>query len=434
MMNISIFGLGYVGCVSLGCLAKNGHNVIGVDVNEFKVGLINKGISTIVEKNIDKIIAEEFKNNRVRATTSYLDATIDSDISLICVGTPSSGNGHLDLSYIFNCAKQIGSAIKQKKSHHIVVIRSTVLPGTNKKVGKIIEEQSGKKRNRDFSVVSNPEFLREGSAVSDYFNPSLTVIASENADALAIIEKMYENISGPIERVDISIAEIIKYINNSFHALKIVFANEVGNICKKLNIDSHDVMRIFGKDEKLNISNAYFKPGFAYGGSCLSKDLKALTTLAHDFYLETPVLNAIESSNDYHKNNAFNIILNTGKDRIGFMGISFKSGTDDLRYSPAVDLVEKLIGKGKNVKIFDNNVNISKLIRFNKSYIEEKLPHISSIMEEDFRKINEFANVIVIPNVLDDSVIAQIDKNKIIIDFVKITSLQNYSNYIGLSW
>ncbi|WP_024335385.1 UDP-glucose dehydrogenase family protein [Desulfotignum balticum] len=433
-MNISVLGLGYVGCVSLGCLAKNGHNVIGVDVNEFKVGLINKGTPTIVEKDIDKIIAEGFEKKRIRATTDYYEAVIKSDISLICVGTPSSANGHLNLGYIYKCAKQIGTALKQKNSHHIVVIRSTVLPGTNKKVGEIIEEQSNKKLNTDFSVVSNPEFMREGSAVSDYFNPPLTVIGSENADALAVTEKMYENTNGPIERVDISIAEIIKYINNSFHALKIVFANEVGNICKQLNIDSHEVMRIFGKDEKLNISNAYFKPGFAYGGSCLPKDLKALTTLAHDFYLETPVLNAIESSNDYHKKNALNIILNTGKDRIGFMGISFKTGTDDLRYSPAVDLVEKLIGKGKDVKIFDDNVNISKLVGVNKSYIEEKLPHISSIMEENFRKLNEFADVIVIPNTLDDSVLAQIDKNKIIIDFVKMASLQNYPNYIGLSW
>ncbi|MCB0512349.1 MAG: UDP-glucose/GDP-mannose dehydrogenase family protein, partial [Bacteroidetes bacterium] len=270
-MEISIFGLGYVGCVSLGCLAKNGHQVIGVDVHQQKVDLINKGLPTIVEKDIDTIIAEEFKNGKIRATNDAKDAVSNSEISIICVGTPSSKRGNLNLDFIYKVAEQIGTALKNKNTFHSVVIRSTVLPGTNEKVGEIIEQYSDKKRNQDFSVVSNPEFLREGTAVKDYYHPSITVLGGDSDIALEKVAALYKELPAPIEIVDIRVAEIIKYVNNSFHALKVTFANEVGNISKALGIDSHKVMELFCKDTHLNISPTYFKPGFAYGGSCLPK-------------------------------------------------------------------------------------------------------------------------------------------------------------------
>ena len=332
-MNISIFGLGYVGCVSVGCLAKNGHNVIGVDVADHKVNLINSGKPTIIEKDIDHIIAAEFNNGRISATQDYQSAVNATQVSIICVGTPSSPTGQLDLGYVYRVAEQIGEALKKKKDFHVVSIRSTVLPGTNEKVNEIIARKSGKKIDKDFAVVSNPEFLREGYAVSDFFNPPFTAIGTSSDRAFSIMQDVYKNINGQQERVDIKVAELIKYVNNTFHALKITFANEVGNICKKLNIDSHEIMDLFIKDAQLNISSAYLKPGFAYGGSCLPKDLKGLATLAHDYYLDSPVIESIERSNEAQKKLVAEMILAQNKKNIGIIGLSFKKDTDDLRYS-----------------------------------------------------------------------------------------------------
>jgi len=433
-MNISIFGLGYVGCVSLGCLAQNGHNVIGIDIMDVKIDLINQGKPTIIEKDIDSIIAEQNEKGKISATKNYKGAVENSDVSIICVGTPSTDSGHLKLDYIYNTAKQIGESIKNKESFHIAVIRSTVLPGTNKKVGEIIEEYSLKKRNVGFSVVSNPEFLREGTAVADYYNPPVTVLGGDNDHALSVIAEIYSKVNGPIEKVDIKVAEVIKYVNNSFHALKITFANEVGNICQKLNIDSHEVMRVFGMDKQLNISTYYFRPGFAYGGSCLPKDLKALQTLAHDHYLVSPVIQSIEKSNNVQKNMALNKIIETGKQKIGFLSVSFKAGTDDLRYSPSVELIERLLGKGKIVSVYDKNVSLSKLIGANKSFIEEKLPHISNLLVDTMNELIEQSEVIVIPNSTEEIKNIQIPSNKIIIDFSRIKELEHHNNYNGLNW
>lgn len=433
-MKISVFGLGYVGCVSLGCLAQNGHHIIGVDVNINKVNLINAGKPTIIEKDIDIIIKEQFRKKRISATVDFKKAVKETEISIICVGTPSTNEGHLDLINIYKVAEEIAEAINEKKEFHTVVIRSTVLPGTNQKVGEIIEKFSGKKRNKNFSVVSNPEFLREGSAVHDYYNPPLTVLGSDNEKALDIMADIYSKVNGPIEKVEIKVAEIIKYVNNSFHALKIVFANEVGNICKKTGIDSHEVMRIFCMDKQLNISNYYFKPGFAYGGSCLPKDLQAFKKLAHDHYLESPVLNSIEKSNSYQKELALNTILETGKQKIGFLSISFKSGTDDFRYSPSVEVIEQLIGKGKDVLIYDNNVNISKLVGSNKSYINKKLPHISELLKDNIDEILNWADVIVLTNQDEIYNDIQIKQNQVLIDFAYFKDFEKLDNYIGLCW
>ena len=433
-MKISIFGLGYVGCVSLGCLAKNGNTIIGIDTNQVKTDLINQGLPTIIEKDIDIIIKDAHNADLISATVSFEQAVIDTNVSIVCVGTPSSEQGHLDLSYIYTTATQIGTALKKKDDFHIIAIRSTVLPGTNEKVGTLIEQASGKKRNKGFAVVSNPEFLREGTAVNDFFNPPLTVVGCDNSQALDKYLQIYECINAPVERTSIHVAEMIKYVNNSYHALKIVFANEVGNICKKLEIDSHEVMRIFCLDTQLNISPYYFKPGFAYGGSCLPKDLKALKTLSHDLYLNTPVLNQIEESNSIQKNFVFDRIEKIGKSKILVLGISFKSGTDDLRYSPIVSVIESLIGRGFQIKIFDKNINLSKLIGKNKSYIIEKLPHIDNLLISNIQEAVDWAELVVITNKEKEYEAISIPEEKHILDLVRMGQFENHPRYDGLLW
>jgi GDP-mannose 6-dehydrogenase len=434
-MKISIFGLGYVGCVSLGCLAKNGHDVIGVDVNSTKVDLINEGTATIVEKDIDEIIAEQHRAGRIRATTDYREAVLQSEVSLLCVGTPSTLKGHLNLNYIHKTAEQIGEALKEKQDFHTVVIRSTVLPGTNEKVGAIIESVSGKKRGESFAVVSNPEFLREGTAVYDYYHPSVTVIGGDDEKGLKKVASLYTELDAPVEITDIKIAEMIKYVNNSFHALKITFANEIGNVAKALGIDSHKLMDLFCKDTHLNISAAYLKPGFAYGGSCLPKDLKGLVTLGHDHYISTPLLKSVAESNEYQKNVGFEMVRATGKKNVLFIGLSFKDGTDDLRLSPYAELAERLIGKGYTLMIYDENVRISKLIGANKSFVEEHLPHLSELIADDLSTAILYADVVLLNHrSVDLTPFADILDGKQIIDLVNIKNKEILKQYEGICW
>lgn len=433
-MNISIFGLGYVGCVGMGCLAAKGHKVVGVDVAGEKIRLINEGIPTIVEKDIDKLIADAHASGAIRATDDYVDAVLSTDISFLCVGTPSAANGHLDLTYIMQTAKEIGEALKQKESFHIVVIRSTVFPGTNAKVSQIIEEVSGKKAGEDFAVVSNPEFLREGTAVNDYLNPPLTVLGSSCEKAVEVMKDLYSSTGAPIEIVPIEVAEMIKYVNNSYHALKVVFANEVGAICSALGIDSHEVMRIFCMDKQLNISSYYFRPGFAYGGSCLPKDLKGLKTLSHDLYLDTPVLDSIDDSNRKHVSRCIAEIEKSGCRKIGFLGLSFKAGTDDMRNSPIVSVIEYLYGKGYEISIFDKNVSLSRLIGKNKSVISEKLPHLGRMLKDDLQEVCDNAEMLVISNKDDLFKTLKPAENQKIFDLVRIKELEGLKNYKGLCW
>ncbi len=434
-MNISIFGLGYVGCVSVGCLANNGHRVIGVDVMPSKVELINQGKPTIIEKDIGRLIADSWKEGRASATTDYRQAVLDTDVSIICVGTPSSGNGHLNLTAIYETARQIGEVIREKDTLHIVAIRSTVLPGTNQKVGQIIEEASGKKRNEGFAVVSNPEFLREGTAVKDYYNPPVTVIGADNPKAARIMKEVYRGIDAPVEETQIEVAELIKYVNNSFHALKVSFANEVGNICKKLGIDSHQLMNLFCMDHQLNLSSYYLKPGFAFGGSCLPKDLKALRTLAHDFYLNSPVLNSVLESNENQKEMAYKMVMEKGVKKVGILGLSFKKGTDDLRYSPVVDLAEKLLGKGYSLLIYDKNVNISKLTGTNKQYIDQHIPHLSELISDQLDHVVDNSDLIVISHKEPEfDCINTRYPDKTFIDLVKIKDGVSHENYEGICW
>ena len=435
-MNISIFGLGYVGCVSLGCLAKNGHKVTGVDVSQTKVNQINAGKATIIEKEIDQIICVERKAGNVEATTSAKEAVLKTEISIICVGTPSSDKGHLNLQYIFKVAEHIALALKEKESFHIIVIRSTIFPGTCDKVASEIERISGKLRNEHFAIVDNPEFLREGTAVNDYFNPPITLIGSDNIFAANKVADLYRNLPAEIIITDLQIAEIMKYVNNSYHALKISFANEVGNICSELGIDSYKVMEIFCKDKQLNISPYYFKPGFAYGGSCLPKDLKGLQTLAHDIYVDIPVINSIDKTNEIQIQRAIKIIYQHGNKKLGFLGLSFKEGTDDLRNSPAVTIIEALIGKGCDIRIFDRNINVSLLTGTNKEYIDSKIPHLSSLMLNSANEVIDESQVIIV-NTKEPEFIQLIKncKDKIIIDMVRLDgSLLSNPNYVGINW
>ena len=435
-MNISIFGLGYVGCVGAACCAKLGHKVIGVDVSENKVNLINSGHPTIIEKDIEELCMEGHRSGLLTATMDGDKAVKETDISFIVVGTPSSPEGHLNLSYIYNVAKEIGEALRTKEGFHIVAIRSTVLPGTNEKVGKIIEEASGKKRNEAFTVVSNPEFLREGTSVEDYMNPPLTLIGTDNEYAEQQFRKLYEHINAEFICTDIKVAEMMKYVNNTYHALKIVFGNEIGRICKKLDVDSHKVMEIFCKDRHLNISPYYFKPGFAYGGSCLPKDSKALRTLARDLYVDVPVINSIEQSNELQKKQAVDIIMGKGKRNIGVLGLSFKAGTDDLRCSPIVDVVENLLGKGFSLSIYDKNVKLSELTGTNRDFIMAKIPHLQHFISANLDEVVAKSEVLVITNKEKEfeDVLSKYPE-KIVVDLVRAWKTVDYEGvYEGIAW
>lgn len=436
-MNISIFGLGYVGCVSLGCLAKNGHNVIGVDVSPTKVNQINTGFPTIIEKDIDIIIKEQFEAGRICATTDFKKAILQTEVSIIAVGTPSTPHGHLNLEYIYKVAEDFGKVLANKDEFHVIAIRSTVMPGTADRFATIIEENSGKLRNIDFAMVSNPEFLREGTAVYDYFNPPLTLLGAAHEGAAEKLASLYNHLPAEMVITDIRVAEVMKYINNTFHALKISFANEVGNICSQLGIDSHKVMEIFCQDKTLNISPYYLKPGFAYGGSCLPKDLKGLQTLAHDLYVETPVINSIHKTNDVQIQRAIEMIIEQKKRKLGFLGLSFKAGTDDLRNSPAVTVVESLIGKGYEVCIYDKNVQLSHLTGTNKEYIDAHIPHLSKLMVHNIQEVLDNSEVIVVNNKEKEyaDVLSNWGGNAKIIDMVRIDSLlHNKETYKGINW
>jgi GDP-mannose 6-dehydrogenase len=397
-VNISIFGLGYVGCIGMGCLARAGHRVIGVDRQAQKVEFINGGKPTIVEPGIDELIAEQRRLGNISATSDAAEAILRTEVSFICVGTPSTATGHLDLDAIFKVAEEIGRALAAKNERHVVALRSTVLPGTNERVAQLIEAASGRKNGVDFAVVSNPEFLREGSSIEDFRRPPFTLVGSRTDWGVEKMRAIYAGIDATFVTTDPRIAELMKYVCNSFHALKITFANEVGNICKRLEIDSRELMGIFCMDAKLNVSKAYLKPGFAYGGSCLPKDLKALRTIAHDHYLECPLLESVAASNERQKERVCEEIQGFRKQSVGFLGLSFKADTDDLRESPIVDVIERLLGKGFNVRIYDPRVHVSQLTGANKDYILQKIPFIARFITDDLSSVLENSELVVVVN------------------------------------
>jgi GDP-mannose 6-dehydrogenase len=437
-MNISIFGLGYVGTVAMGCLATLGHRVIGVDVSKDKVDLINEGKSPIIENEIGSIVAEYRSKGMICATLDLSQAILQTDVSFLCLGTPSSPNGHLNLESVFRVVGEIGETLRHKTTFHVIAIRSTVLPDTHAKVVQMIQNASGKQPDSHFGIVSNPEFLREGTAVKDFYNPPYTLLASQSERAIAIMKQVYSGINAPVILTSLPVAELIKYVSNSYHALKIVFANEIGNICRRLGADSHELMRIFSLDTKLNISSAYLSPGFAYGGSCLPKDLKALCTLAHDLYLNCPVIESVQRSNELQKDLVLNQILEFGKRSIGFLGISFKEGTDDLRDSPIVDVMEKLLGKGYDIRIYDKNVHLSKLVGANQEYIIKRIPLISRFITNNLAEVLEKSEVIVLVNKDNDSpgILGQLSAEKIVYDLVHIGADRSLGKamYKGIAW
>ncbi|HEX6643192.1 MAG TPA: nucleotide sugar dehydrogenase [Gemmatimonadales bacterium] len=397
--SISVFGLGYVGCVSAACFAREGHTVLGVDVNPGKVEMINAGKATIVEMGIGELVADMVGAGRLTATTDVEDAVRRTAVSLVCVGTPSRPNGSLDLSYVERVCEQIGTALAGKKQRHTVVIRSTVLPGTiHELVIPALERASGKRAGTDFGVCGNPEFLREGTSIRDFYDPPFTLVGTDDEATGRAVAALYEGIEAPVHVVPVRTAEMVKYACNAFHGLKVAFANEIGNICKAAGVDSHEVMRIFCEDRKLNISPYYLRPGFAFGGSCLPKDLRAVIYKARSMDVDVPVLAATLESNRKQIEHAFDLVLATGKKRIGVLGLSFKAGTDDLRESPMVSLIEMLIGKGMQLAIYDPYVTSSRLMGANREYIEREIPHIWELMRGSTREVLEASEAVIIGN------------------------------------
>ncbi|MEJ2008121.1 MAG: nucleotide sugar dehydrogenase [Acidobacteriota bacterium] len=437
-MKVSIFGLGYVGAVSAGCLAHGGHEVVGVDLDQTKVERINRGRSPIIEADINEIIADAVKSGHLRATQDEVQAVRDTDLSLVCVGTPSQNNGNLDLTYIRRVCEEIGLALSKKLERHTVVIRSTILPGTMRRVViPILEECSGKSAGTGFGVCTNPEFLREGSAVVDFKFPAKTVIGELDSISGDAAAALYANIDAPLIRVDLETAEMVKYIDNSWHALKIGFANEIGNLCKSLSVDSHRAMEIFRLDQKLNISPAYLMPGFAFGGSCLPKDLRALTYVAKSNDLELPILNSIIRSNELQVSRGLQLIMQKGHTRIGILGFSFKAGTDDLRESPMIEIIERLAGKGYDLRIYDKNVQVAKLVGANRNFILRRIPHISKLMVDDIDTVINHAETIVIGNMDPEfkTVPQRLHDGQCVIDFVRISNPgSSNGKYDGICW
>jgi len=437
-VKISIFGLGYVGAVSAGCLAKDGHEVIGVDPVETKVDLINKGRSPIIEAEIGEIIASTTSDGRLRATSNHVSAVHETEISFICVGTPSQGNGNLDLTHIRRVCEQIGDVLKEKAARHVVVVRSTIVPGTMEKIViPTLEESSGKTAGVGFGICYNPEFLREGSSVRDFYCPPKTVIGELDESSADMLASVYQKLGAPLIRTGLNTAEMIKYVDNSWHALKIGFANEIGNLSKAFGIDAHQVMNIFCQDKKLNISPSYLMPGFAFGGSCLPKDLRALVYQAKMHDLQLPILASILPSNEMQVSRGLQMIVEKGFKRIGILGMSFKAGTDDLRESPMLEVIERLIGKGYDLRIYDKNVRLAGLFGANRDFILNRIPHISRFMVDHLDTVLDHAETVVVGNADPEFQIVpeRLRANQVLVDFVRMSNRRSEAGkYDGICW
>ena len=436
-MRISIFGIGYVGCVSAACFAREGHAVIGVDVNPTKVEIINSGKSPIVEQGIDELIHEVVKAGKLTATTNSAEAIGASDVSLICVGTPSKPNGSLNLDHVRKVCEEIGTAIGVKSERHTIVIRSTMLPGSIESVAQpALEKTSGKKAGKDFGLCVNPEFLREGTSLKDFYAPPFTLIGADDEETAKVVSSLYSNIDAPVFITSVKTAEMVKYVCNCFHALKVSFANEIGNICKALELDSHEVMNVFCADTKLNLSSYYLKPGFAFGGSCLPKDLRAVSYKAKELDVEVPVLSAISITNRLQVEKALDMVLRTGNKRVGVLGFSFKAGTDDLRESPMVTLIETLLGKGLELVIYDRDVSLARLFGSNKEYIEHEIPHIARLMRSSIDEVLNDADTIVIGNKSEEfrQIETRLRPDQTVIDLVRLFDKPSGDGYQGICW
>ncbi|EIG57055.1 nucleotide sugar dehydrogenase [Bradyrhizobium sp. WSM1253] len=436
---ICVFGIGYVGTVSAACLARDGHDVVAVDVNQDKVDLLNRGLPPIVEPKLAERIRSVVRAGRLKATTDSLAAVSSTDISLVCVGTPSQDNGSLETSFVSRVAQEIGESIRKSTNFHSVVMRSTMLPGTMENIViPILERTSGKRAYQDFGVAYLPEFLREGTAIADYDDPGTIVIGVDN-DPLTLrrLLQLHAKFTATPRILSIRGAEAVKYANNAWHATKISFANEMGLLCKAMGVDSHEVMNVLVADKKLNISPAYLKPGFAFGGSCLPKDVSALRYAGRNADLDTPLLDAVLQANENQIRSAFRLVAATGKRRIGLIGLSFKPDTDDLRYSPMLEIAERLIGRGYQLAIYDSNVRLSRLTGVNRDHLTSRLPHIACLLREKMSDLASFAEVLVVGNrkefLKNSSVLKGHDK--IIIDLVRIAPEKpTGSEYRGICW
>jgi GDP-mannose 6-dehydrogenase len=438
-MKISVFGLGYVGCVTSACFASFGHQVLGVDVNIDKVNTINNHGSPIVERGLEKLIEIGVKSGNLCATNSAEDAVIHGEILLICVGTPSDINGNLNFIYVDRVCQEIACALKKVDTYKVIVFRSTLLPGILSERLIPLLEESGKKVNIDFGIVINPEFLREGSALDDFLNPPYTVLGQKDEHSGNLVEQLYGSISAPVFKTDTETACFIKYACNAFHGLKITFANEIGRICKQNGVDGTKVMEIFCQDNRLNISHQYLRPGFAFGGSCLPKDLRAIMYLARHGDLRLPTLESILISNKLHIQNTADKIMQTNLRKIGVLGLTFKPGTDDLRESPIVELIEILLGKGLQIRVFDENVNLARIIGKNKTYIESVIPHISKLLCTSIEKVIKNSEIIVVAHSIQgvySGLFEYLKPNQFVFDFVKINSgkLGPLIKYEGICW
>jgi GDP-mannose 6-dehydrogenase len=437
-MKISVIGLGYVGTVSAGCLAQAGHEVIGVDTAQIKVDLVNAGRAPVIEKDLGEIIARQVAARRLSATTDVAAAIRYTDLALVCVGTPGLSNGGIDLKFVSRVCEQVGAALRTHGGAPAVVVRSTMLPGSMREVViPALEAHSGKRAGSDFGVCVNPEFLREGCAVNDYLNPPKTVIGEISPASGDLLASLYEGMPGPLIRTDIETAEMVKYADNAWHALKVGFANEIGNVCKALGVDGHRVMDIFCQDTKLNISASYLKPGFAFGGSCLPKDLRALLYKAKTLDVSAPILGSILPSNEQQIERGVQTVIEKGARKVGILGISFKAGTDDLRESPVVELAERLIGKGYDLRMYDSNVSLAAIHGANRDYILNRVPHISRLMVPSIDEVIDHADTIVIGNAAPEfrDVPRRLTDGQTIIDLVRITDSRSVSGvYEGICW
>lgn len=433
---IAVFGLGYVGCVSTACLADAGHRVIGVDVQEAKVSLINRGIATIVEPGLDEKIAAASQRGAIRATTDVNLAVREANIILVTVGTPSRPDGELNLSHIFDVAEQIGQCLRGMNDYRAIAIRSTIKPGTCQQLTDVIERSSGKKSGVHFSVVANPEFLREGSAIKDYLHPPYVLIGSSDTRGADEVTSIYGNIDAPVMKVSLSTAETIKYVNNSWHAIKVAFANEVGSVCRALSIDAEEVMDVFVRDRLLNISPSYLRPGFAFGGACLPKDLSALVALAQETGVDAPLLASIHQSNDRHIDRAIELIKREGNRRVGVLGLSFKAGTDDVRNSPALRVVLALIDEGYDVKVFDETVRLAISSGRSVPSYRAALGRSVDLLVDSAAALEQHAEIVVIAK-KDPAFVPLFDlfQGKKVIDLVGMgRDLGRSANYVGLAW
>ena len=437
---ISVFGLGYVGSISAACFASRGHGVIGVDVDPNKLDLLRRGMAPVIEEGLGELVKDAVESGRLSVTDDAAVAVRGSDISLVCVATPSLHGGGLSTAYLEAVTCQIGAALAGKASWHTVVYRSTMLPGTCESVLiPLLEQLSGKHAGVDFGVCVNPEFLREGTSVRDFFTPPKTVVGYTEERSARLVADLYTGLPGPCILVPLGVAEMAKYVDNCFHALKVDFANEIGAICAAVGLDSHAVMDVFLSDSKLNLSAAYLRPGFAFGGSCLPKDVRALTHTARQHDVEVPVLAHILASNEAHLHRALDTLLALGKRKVGMFGLSFKAGTDDLRESPMVELAERLIGKGCEVMIHDENVSLSRLTGSNRAHMDQRLPHLAELLAEDRDTVARHGEVLIVA-AKDEATLTAIERapaGTVVFDLVHVPRLREAragSTYLGLSW